>query len=1167
MTAPADPAGLAPPSAPRPGGDPGPGQWPQAGPLRLQAGALSAELNANGSLRRLCCGALTLNLFPGSELEGGPANLVLRRWDGGAPVASLPLCGPASPLRWQVGGDAAGGAARHWREATLADRGWPPLRLRLELVLAASAPAWFWHLAIDHLGSAGSGPPCMLDLVYLQDVGLAPWDALRLNEAYVSQYLDQQPIAQPAHGWLLATRQNQPVGGRIPWMVSGSLGEAVAYATDALQLVGPSRRDGLQADCLPPRLPSQRLQHEHALLALQEAAFALAPGASAHRGFFGWFEADHPAPSAPADAVYADRARALPEAAWSPPAGGRPAVPHATSLLARAPRLRCDVPDEAALARHAPGPWRHVERDAAGALLSFFCGTATHGVLAAKDRGVLRPHGHLLRSGGHATPDERATASTVWMAGVFHSSLTQGHASANRLLSTRRGHLGLAHGHGLRAFVDWGEGWQLLDEPSAWLVAPDRADWVYRVNGAAGPRELVVSSAATADPAVMRFGWRVTQGAPPRVLLLHHVALDGDDGLVDRAPTWHEEAPGTRLRLSSAPGTEMARRFPGGALVVEVDAEAMPGAHWAEATADQALYDDRRSRAQACLCLRFDGTAAVGLRYRAELIADPALPAAGLAPPEGAVPRLQPAAGTPAAAATGLHQLAELLPWLQHNALVHYLSPRGLEQFSGGGWGTRDVCQGPVELLSANGRHEVVRDLLCRVFSAQNPDGDWPQWFMFFPRDAAIRAGDSHGDIVFWPLLALAEHLVATGDAALLDEPLPYHGSDAAPLREHVERAFALIAGRRIPATALAAYGHGDWNDALQPADPAMRERLCSAWTVTLHHKVLRAWGEAWRRLQQPARAAAAQAEAAAVLTDFQRLLIADGELAGYASFDDPARRRLLLHPRDRETGIRHSALAMVHAIIDELFTPEQAAWHADLIASELSGPDGLRLFDRPLAYRGGTMQLFQRGESASYFGREIGLMYMHAHLRWAEALAQLGRGSALLHALRLANPIGLQALVPSAAPRQANCYYSSSDAAFADRHEAAAHYDRVGRGAVALEGGWRIYSSGAGIAWRLVLQRLLGLRPQAHRLVVDPVLPPALDGLQATVALYGAPVQVRYRVGPRGHGPTALRLNGRPLLAGRGHNRYRAPGVEVAIEDWRAASRPGADRLEIELG
>jgi len=63
-----------------------------------------------------------------------------------------------------------------------------------------------------------------------------------------------------------------------------------------------------------------------------------------------------------------------------------------------------------------------------------------------------------------------------------------------------------------------------------------------------------------------------------------------------------------------------------------------------------------------------------------------------------------------------LARLVDLLPWLRQNALVHYLAPRGLEQFSGGGWGTRDVCQGPVETAArarphrADARLAVARD-------------------------------------------------------------------------------------------------------------------------------------------------------------------------------------------------------------------------------------------------------------------------------------------------------------------------------------------------------------------------------------------------------------------------------------------------------------------------
>jgi CRISPR-associated protein Csx3 len=154
----------------------------------------------------------------------------------------------------------------------------------------------------------------------------------------------------------------------------------------------------------------------------------------------------------------------------------------------------------------------------------------------------------------------------------------------------------------------------------------------------------------------------------------------------------------------------------------------------------------------------------------------------------------------------GLLRLVELLPWLRQNALIHYLAPRGLEQFSGGGWGTRDVCQGPAELLLAHGDTAPMRDLLLRVMKAQRTDGDWPQWFMFFERDAAIRAGDSHGDIVFWPLLALGQYLIASGDASILDEPVAFSRSAAAgPASversgQHVLRALAVTRRARSPA-------------------------------------------------------------------------------------------------------------------------------------------------------------------------------------------------------------------------------------------------------------------------------------------------------------------------------------------------------------------------------
>jgi 1,2-beta-oligoglucan phosphorylase len=518
-------------------------------------------------------------------------------------------------------------------------------------------------------------------------------------------------------------------------------------------------------------------------------------------------------------------------------------------------------------------------------------------------------------------------------------------------------------------------------------------------------------------------------------------------------------------------------------------------------------------------------------------------------------------------------QIADIVPWFTHNAMVHYLSPRGLEQYSGGGWGTRDVCQGPVELLLALDRVPPIRDLLLRVMAAQNADGDWPQWFMFFERERDIRAGDSHGDIVFWPLLVLSQYLLASGDPGVLDEVVPFFdssgpgASEHATVWQHVQRALALIERRVIPGTALAAYGHGDWNDALQPVDPAMRERLCSAWTVTLHFQMLTQLARALRVNGHAEAAVGLQRSAESVLRDFERLLIVDGVLTGYALFEPEGQMRYLLHPSDHTTGVRYSALAIIHAILEDMLSPAQAREHLRLIDLHLSAPDGARLFDRPMPYHGGLQRLFQRAETATYFGREIGLMYMHAHLRYAHALAHVGEAERFFHALCQANPIAIRSLVPSATLRQANCYYSSSDAAFADRYEAADQYERVALGTIALDGGWRVYSSGAGIALGLIMRRFLGISCEAEVLHVDPVIPAALDGLRVDTTLRGRAIEIHYRVAASGCGVNEIALNGIGLPFAREANPHRRGAARVTMALVLAQLSVDRNTLRIDLG
>ena len=98
---------------------------------------LRVETNANGSLRRFDCGGISLLLFVGNELEGGPANLYLRRLGGSAEC--IPLLGPQSPTSFEPdpqSGRFAGTGS------------WLGVNYSLELVLSQSATAWFWHVRL-----------------------------------------------------------------------------------------------------------------------------------------------------------------------------------------------------------------------------------------------------------------------------------------------------------------------------------------------------------------------------------------------------------------------------------------------------------------------------------------------------------------------------------------------------------------------------------------------------------------------------------------------------------------------------------------------------------------------------------------------------------------------------------------------------------------------------------------------------------------------------------------------------------------------------------------------------------------------------------------------------------------------------------------------------------
>jgi cellobiose phosphorylase len=152
---------------------------------------------------------------------------------------------------------------------------------------------------------------------------------------------------------------------------------------------------------------------------------------------------------------------------------------------------------------------------------------------------------------------------------------------------------------------------------------------------------------------------------------------------------------------------------------------------------------------------------------------------------------------------------------------------------------------------------------------------------------------------------------------------------------------------------------------------------------------------------------------------------------------------------------------------------------------------------DKPIPYHGGPERIFRRAESAAFFGREVGLMYTHSHLRYAEAMSILGEAELLWEALLVANPIAVTDRLRHASLRQRNAYFSSSDAAFDNRYQASAEWARVKAAAIPVDGGWRIYSSGPGLYANMLVQHAFGARRYFGERIKRPCLPAARSGLR----------------------------------------------------------------------
>ncbi|MBI2511140.1 MAG: cellobiose phosphorylase [Opitutae bacterium] len=1124
------------------------------------ASGLRAQLLPSGTLFALRHRETLLNqLLPGPA-EDGLFRLLVRWKDAaGAVAGSAPLVGR------EVAFSAAGTPT--WRAQPR-----PGLECVTTLTLHPQHAAWAWRVQLRNT----SGAPLACDLFHAQDLGLADEGAVRNNEAYVSQYLDLLPIADAALGSVILARQNQPAaGGRRPWAAFACADGAAAFCTDGSQFFGADHRlTGAPAALREPALPSRRLQYECALAGLQSRPIELPPGASAVVTFVARFVEDHPAASSAADLV---RLTELLPATWaSAPGAAAAAVPAVESVFVAAPWLHGETATVADLTAWFPGVRRHEEFDAQRHLLSFFTDENTHVVLRAKEAIVARPHGHVLRNGDSRWIDDAQFGVTCYAAGIFGAQVYLGNPSIARLLSVVRNPLNVARASGQRVFVRRAGQWRQLGVPSAFVMEPGRVRWLYRLPDATVEATLWCSAELSASYLMLA----VTAGEPQEFLVTHQLALGANE--FDARGTLELNGAAGWIAAVPAPTSFLAQHLPQTCFALaSVDPDQV-----AALGGDELLYTDARPRGGPYAAFRSVATQRFALALTGTHDGTAALDAAVAAARAdyvGGAPATPPAAPARLHGArdAGVARIDDVLPWFTHNASIHFSAPHGLEQYGGAAWGVRDVTQGSVEWLLAAGEFAVARRVLATVFAqqyagaaaqAEHVEGAWPQWFMF-PPFHFIQQTHSHGDVCFWPVKALCDYVEASNDLGFLNELVGYTEAKSFTPTEpreslwaHCDRVVAHVEGRLVPGTALVNYGDGDWDDTLQPADPAMRTRMISAWTVALSFQTFRQLAAVSRRAGEAARAEKLDALLARMRRDFAEQLMPGGTVAGFLINEADGSKRPLLHPSDTVTGIRYRLLPMTRAVLAELFTPDEAQRHLAIVECDLKFTDGVRLMSEPAVYHGGLEKLFKRADTAANVGREIGLQYVHAHLRYAEAMAKIGDAERLWQALQVVNPVGLDQVVPRAAPRQSNVYFSSSDADFADRVEAAARWPELRAGRVPVRGGWRLYSSGPGLFLHKVRACLLGVRESFGDVVFDPVLPRSLDGLRARTRLAGREVGIVYFVREGTSAPRTVRVNGQRVDGARETNPYRAGGLRVPATVISSLLRPSDNLIEIEL-
>lgn len=992
---------------------------------------------------------------------------------------------------------------------------------------------WFWDVFLD-------GNEEKVDLIYGQDLGLADKGAVQSNEAYTSQYIDHKVFEDGELGYIVCSRQNMPQSAGHPYIQQGSLTRATGYSTDGFQFFGLSYKEtNVPEGLVKPSLANEIYQYEFAYTALQTEMVTLSD--TKQFSFYGIFR-DHHAESI-SEIEYQDEVQNARNSVESPE--GELEMIEKIKLSNRLgdPLQTLDMNVEEIQNYF---PHRHEEEYVDGKLLSFFTDSHEHVVLKEKELRVERPHGHILMTGNNDKRTEDVLTTTSYMYGVINSQTLVGNTSFNKWITNTRNALNLLKTSGQRLYVEIDGRYRLLTMPSMFEIGFNYVRWFYKYTNDL----LVITNYTVTDSTQLKLHVQSKNNKSYTFLLTNQVIMSDNEYVL----SYRSEIDGNSVVFYADTESLNAQKYPNLHYRLWID-----GADF-EVKDEGVFFDSYTPEEYPLTILEIDSASDWTMTLQG-MLDEKDLPIAETNELEEADKYRKFLVKTMNGFKLSLNENAEelnkvndLVWWYTHNMLVHYSVPHGLEQYGGAAWGTRDVCQGPAEYFLVTQNYKSVREILEILYSHQyEDDGNWPQWFMF-DKYYQIQQEESHGDIIVWPLKVLSDYLLITGDVDVLQTKVPYtvkgefnFTDETYTIYDHAMKELEYIKNHFLHDTHLSSYGDGDWDDTLQPANKQLKQYMVSSWTVALTYQAIRQMSEALAGVDED-RAQELANLAAEIKADFQKYMLQNDVLPGFLYMEQADQPELMLHPEDQKTGIHYRLIPMTQSMISELFDLGQAKKHYQIIKENLYFPDGVRLMNKPAQYTGGNSKHFKRAEQAANFGREIGLQYVHAHIRFIEAMAKLGHRDEAWKGLKTINPIGIQNEVPNAELRQSNAYFSSSDGKFNTRYEAQNHFEELRTGNVPVKAGWRIYSSGPGIYVNQLISNVLGIRIFANDFEIDPVLPEKLNGLEFNFAINQNPVTFVYHI--EGNRVEKIVINGKEVEFSQLKNPYRASGASLAMKE-----------------